>query len=76
MVLVDLPADTQALELRARALKELGRYDAALADVNAARSGAPDDIDLLVLRGAIDAENIDTLVLRGDIREAARLAGN
>ncbi len=62
LVLVDLPANTEALELRARALKELGRYDAALADVNAARSGAPDNIDLLVLRG--------------EIREAARLAGN
>lgn len=62
LVLVEAPTDTEALELRARALKELGRYDAALADVNAARSSAPDNIDLLVLRG--------------DIREAARLAGN
>lgn len=61
-VLDERPSDPQALGLRARALKELGRYDAALADVEAARTGAPDNIDLLVLRG--------------DIREAARLAGN
>lgn len=61
-VLNAVPGDVEALELRARAYKELGQYDEALADVAAARSAMPDNIDLLVLRG--------------DIREAARLAGN
>ncbi|MCI4646107.1 MAG: tetratricopeptide repeat protein [Hyphomonadaceae bacterium] len=61
-ILEDTPGDVEALELRARARKELGQYDDALADIAMARSQLPDNIDLLVLRG--------------DIREAARLAGN
>jgi tetratricopeptide (TPR) repeat protein len=54
------PGHPEALELRARALKQIGQLDAALADVNAARIAAPDNIDLLVLRG--------------EIREAKRLS--
>ncbi len=55
-----IPGHSEALGLRARALRELGLFDAALADVNAARIAAPDNIDLLVLRG--------------EIREAKRLS--
>lgn len=60
-ILVMIPGDAVALELRARALLELGRYTSALSDVTQARLSAP--------------ENIDLLVLRGDIREAQRLDG-
>lgn len=60
-VVAALPGDPIARELRARAYLELARYSDALADVEIARSAAP--------------ENIDLLVLRGDIREARRLNG-
>ncbi|WP_300380513.1 hypothetical protein [Henriciella sp.] len=54
------PNDVEALQFRARANLNLDRLDAAEADMSKA---------LL-----LDGENIDTLVLRGDIREAKRLA--
>ncbi|MAK62969.1 MAG: hypothetical protein CMK09_18525 [Ponticaulis sp.] len=54
------PGDLAAYMLRATARSEQGRYDAALQDIDQAM--------------AIEPENIDVLVLRGDIREAKRLS--
>lgn len=54
------PGDLASYILRATARSELGRYDDALLDIDQAR--------------AIEPENIDVLVLRGDIREAKRLS--
>ena len=54
------PNDIEALRFRARAFLNLDRLDRAEADMSKA---------LL-----LDNTNIDTLVLRGDIREAKRLA--
>ena len=59
-VIADRPGDVDALTLRARAFLGDERFPEALADVSAARQLDPDAIDLLVLRG--------------DIREARRLA--
>ncbi|MDJ0920972.1 MAG: hypothetical protein QNI84_07575 [Henriciella sp.] len=57
-----VPGDAEALAMRARAHLGFEQYTAARTDIEAA-------IDL-------DRANIDFLVLRGDIREAARLSGN
>ena len=54
------PADPEALALRARAHLATENYPAAQADMQDARLQQP--------------ENIDLLVLRGDIREAIRLS--
>lgn len=54
------PGETGAYAMRARARLGLNRYDAALSDVQEARLTEP--------------ENVDLLVLRGEIREAKRLA--
>ncbi|MEL6955540.1 MAG: hypothetical protein AAFO88_02745, partial [Pseudomonadota bacterium] len=56
----DAPLDADGLALRARAYLALERFGLAMNDVEAARSMAPD--------------NIDILVLRGEIREAQRLS--
>ncbi|MEM5516162.1 hypothetical protein WNY37_04325 [Henriciella sp. AS95] len=56
-----IPNNLSALQLRSRTHLELDNLDQAEADLNRA---------LL-----IDGKNIETLVLRGDIREAKRLAG-
>lgn len=55
------PGDYLALGLRARALLNAGELEAALEDVEAALVGRGEDLDLLVLRG--------------DVREAIRLRG-
>jgi tetratricopeptide (TPR) repeat protein len=55
------PGDGLTLFLRAKALKEMGRLQEALGDIEEARKSDPD--------------NVDMLVLRGDIREAMRVAG-
>ncbi|GGB68501.1 MULTISPECIES: hypothetical protein [Henriciella] len=55
------PNDVTALQLRSRTWLQLENFDNAEADLNRAM--------------LIDGKNIETLVLRGDIREAKRLAG-
>lgn len=55
------PRDDEALRLRAGVLKELKRYDEAWGDVSTAMAIAPTDVK--------------NVVVRGDIREAMRLAG-
>lgn len=55
-----VPADPEALALRARAHLATENLDAAMADMKDARMQEP--------------ENIDYLVLRGDIREAIRIS--
>ena len=54
------PGDLTAYLFRAEARLQQNRFDDALADIDQAR--------------AIDNENIDALLLRGQIREAKRLA--
>ena len=60
--LAKYPNDIEALQFRARAHLNLDQLDRAQADMNKALF--------------LDGQNIDTLVLRGDIREAKRLAGD
>jgi tetratricopeptide (TPR) repeat protein len=55
------PRDAEALRLRATVLKELNRYDEAWSDISTALAIAPTDVK--------------NVVVRGDIREAIRLAG-
>ncbi len=55
------PGDPEALRMRAMALKEMNRLDEAWGDVSAALK--------------LDAKDVTTVVLRGDIREAMRKAG-
>ncbi len=59
-VIANLPTDTEALQLRARAHLKTENLSAALADIEDAMRA--------------DTSNIDTLVLRGEIREAIRLS--
>lgn len=47
------PESPEAYRLRGRARLELGRLDAAEADMRAARERAPDSVDVLLLRGDI-----------------------
>lgn len=54
------PQDAEALFLRARAFLATDRLELALRDIEAAR--------------ALDPANVDMVVLRGEIREAVRLA--
>jgi len=60
VVIENIPTDAEALQLRARAHLETENLSAALADVEVAMRA--------------DTTNIDTLVLRGEIREAIRLS--
>jgi len=58
-LLADAPEDGLAHQMRAEVFLNLGDYDAAMRDVQAAM--------------AADPKNIDTLVVRGRVREAIRL---
>ena len=55
------PQDAECLRLRATVLKQLKRYDEAWSDISTALAIAPTDVA--------------NVVVRGDIREAMRLAG-
>jgi tetratricopeptide (TPR) repeat protein len=58
-LIADTPEDGQAHQMRAEVFLNLGDYDAAMRDVEAAM--------------AADPTNIDTLLVRGRLREAIRL---